>query len=203
MNKNTLLLDLDGVVNINKKIDKKVFDLSVKYLQKELKVNIEKAKKINSKYYPKLGHTYKIIKYFDKDVREESYYLDKYNNFVFNSIDYNYLYKSLTTEDYIHFEKFNNFLESLSLFVNYYIYTNAPYIWCYEILKMTGLNDKFEKDKLITSDVIKYTKPEIESYSSIDSKFNNDKLFFVDDSYKNLIYPSKVLDWKCIHFAPM
>lgn len=202
--KKAVLLDFDGVINVNNNINNKVANLSVKYLSKELNVSYKRAESLNRIYYPTLGHTCKTVDYIKRgkqNISTES--LKRYNEFVFNNLDYDKVLENIYEEEKIYINNFFKKISEIQKIADVYIFTNAPKIWCDNILKKFKLDNVISEDKLITSDKLDMVKPSEKVYFKVHSDFlqNYSHIFFIDDAYKNLIIPQKILNWKGIYYS--
>ncbi len=184
----TLLLDFDGVVLRNNKISEYQYRKSARFLQKFTSLTYERCLELNKKYYPQYGHTVILINQVFKNKTS----LEEYNDFVFNKKTINKLEKLLDDDTYKHAKQFQMFFEKDDT----YIFTNAHINW------IEFFTDRFEipvaKDKIFYPKKLDMLKPFPKIYDHLDEKF--DDILFVDDSPKNLEYPSKLKKWKVCLF---
>lgn len=190
-----LLLDFDGVVIKNNQIIQYQYQRSAKFVQKHLHVPISTADNLNRKYFPKYGHTVIMLnEHFKIPVT-----LEDYNEFVFPKKQ---IYRLDSLIDKQTFEYGNDFAQHFKS-TNYqtYIFTNAHINW------VTTFADIFDlpigEHNVIWPKSLELLKPLPKSYDIISEEFKEaDRIVFVDDSQKNIEYPSHKHNWQTYHFQP-
>lgn len=188
-----LLLDFDGVIIKNKKILQYQYQRSAKFVQKHLHVPITTADDINRKYYPKYGHTVIMLKdHFNIPVT-----LEEYNEFVFPKTQ---IYRLDSLVDKQTFEHGNDFIKHFkSMDYHTSIFTNAHINW------VTTFADIFDlpiaEHNVIWPQSLELLKPMPKAYDNVSHQFKEaDRIIFVDDSPKNIAYPSTLHNWDTYHF---
>ena len=175
-----LVFDFDGVIFHNTKVNQKIIEKSVGYVQSKTGYSYEKSLDFNNKNYQRYGHTALMLKRYGYDAS-----LDEYNAYVFDSDLWSNLRSNITNDDYIRAECVNTANSLLGY--DSILFSNAPYIWCYKVLDMldydiddlfslvyTGIGESSLKPKSILYQVIEYTNRDV------------DELHFFDDNKKNL-----------------
>jgi len=175
-----LVFDFDGVIFHNIKVNQKIIEKSVGYVQSKTGYSYEKSLDFNNKNYQRYGHTALMLKRYGYDAS-----LDEYNAYVFDSDLWSNLRSNITNDDYIRAECVNTANSLLGY--DSILFSNAPYIWCYKVLDMldydiddlfslvyTGIGESSLKPKSILYQVIEYTNRDV------------DELHFFDDNKKNL-----------------
>lgn len=189
-----LVFDFDGVIFHNTKVNQKIIEKSVGYVQSKTGYSYEKSLDFNNKNYQRYGHTALMLKRYGYDAS-----LDEYNAYVFDGDLWSSLRSNITNDDYIRVECVNTANSLLGY--NSILFSNAPYIWCYKVLDMldydiddlfslvyTGIGESSLKPKSILYQVIEYTNRDV------------DELHFFDDNKKNLENLSD--KWRTHHVDP-
>lgn len=189
-----LVFDFDGVIFHNTKVNQKIIEKSVGYVQSKTGYSYEKSLDFNNKNYQRYGHTALMLKRYGYDAS-----LDEYNAYVFDSDLWSNLRSNITNDDYIRAECVNTANSLLGY--DSILFSNAPYIWCYKVLDMldydiddlfslvyTGIGESSLKPKSILYQVIEYTNRDV------------DELHFFDDNKKNLENLSD--KWRTHHVDP-
>lgn len=189
-----LVFDFDGVIFHNAKVNQKIIEKSVGYVQSKTGYSYEKSLDFNNKNYQRYGHTALMLKRYGYDAS-----LDEYNAYVFDGDLWSSLRSNITNDDYIRVECVNTANSLLGY--NSILFSNAPYIWCYKVLDMldydiddlfslvyTGIGESSLKPKSILYQVIEYTNRDV------------DELHFFDDNKKNLEDLSD--KWRTHHVDP-
>lgn len=190
-----LLLDFDGVVVKNKKIIQYQYQRSAKFVQKHLHVPITTADELNRKYFPKYGHTVIML----KDHFKIPVTLEEYNEFVFPKEQIYRLDSLVDKQTFEHGNDFAKHFKSTSYHTS--IFTNAHVNW------VTTFADIFDlpigEHNIIWPQSLDLLKPLPKAYHNISDLFHEaDRIVFVDDSKKNIEYPSALNNWETYHFKP-
>ena len=175
-----LVFDFDGVIFHNTRVNQKIIEKSVGYVQSKTGYSYEKSLDFNNTNYQKYGHTALMLKKYGYDAS-----LEEYNDYVFDSDLWSNLRNNISNDDYIRVECVNTANSLLGY--NGILFSNAPYIWCYKVLDMlnydidelfslvyTGIGESSLKPNSILYEVIEYTNKDV------------DELHFFDDNKKNL-----------------
>lgn len=190
-----LLLDFDGVIIKNKKIIQYQYQRSAKFVQKHLHVPISTADNLNRTHFPKYGHTVIMLnEHFNIPVT-----LEEYNDFVFPKQQ---IYRLDSLIDKSTFEHGNDFAQHFKS-TNYHtsVFTNAHINW------VTTFADIFDlpitEHNVIWPTSLELLKPMPKAYDNVSNLFKEaDRIVFVDDSKKNIEYPSRLSNWVTYHFKP-
>ncbi len=173
-NINTWIFDLDNTLySADSGIFQQVSDLMGKFVSKHLNINLNEAKKIQSKYYKQHGTTLRGM--MDNHGVDPDYFLEEVHKLDYSIVGPNH--------------KLNEALDKLS--GRKIIYTNANLQHVISVLERLELTNKF--DGVYDIKMANYIpKPEIEPYNEIIKKFNIDPSCSImfDDIAKNLV-PAK------------
>jgi hypothetical protein len=186
-----LLLDFDGIILQNPRIEKMITHKSIKFIMKKNRLSYEQSQKINDDMYPKLGHTSLLL----SNTRSYQTNVVEYNNYVFEEMDYDMLIKPLlTVDDFYHIQRILDCRVELGLF------TNAPITWVDGILGCLGFSteDMFNQSLLFTSDDGDI-KPLAQTYQKVNECMLNRMTTFIDDKQQNLEPAESFTNWACIH----
>ena len=189
-----ILLDFDGVILKNRHIDAYITKKSIEHVSISRKISLDHAMKLNSKLYPKLGHTSLI----NSDMYSVSKSIKDYNNYVFDNLNYSTIDTMLDdyNKKYIHkiFEIKNDKSVPLGIF------TNAPLSWCESILMLCDIdiNEEFNENYIFTSDN-SFVKPLQISYDTVEKNIDNKKIYFIDDKKTNIQPIEDKTRWNGIH----
>lgn len=189
-----ILLDFDGVILKNRHIDAYITKKSIEHVSISRKISLDHAMKLNSKLYPKLGHTSLI----NSDMCSVSKSIKDYNNYVFDNLNYSTIDTMLDdyNKNYIHniFEIKNDKSVPLGIF------TNAPLSWCESILMLCDIdiNEEFDENYIFTSDN-SFVKPLQISYDTVEKNIDNKKIYFIDDKKTNIQPIQDKTRWNGIH----
>jgi FMN phosphatase YigB (HAD superfamily) len=190
-----VLLDFDGVLMQNTKIENIIKERSVRYVKSRTKLSMENAKVLNQNLYPKVGHTALIInntKHYHNEVFE-------YNKEVFYTMNFqDDIRPCIHADDFNHIE---NILEILAENKKKPgLFTNTPLLWVEQNLQFLGLHveDVFDTDMLFTSDE-GFIKPKCDTYEKVDQSMGGRNTIFVDDSITNITTAAQFPNWFCFH----
>tara|TARA_Y100000389_G_scaffold109924_1_gene107044 strand:+ start:23333 stop:23974 length:642 start_codon:yes stop_codon:yes gene_type:complete len=189
-----ILLDFDGVVLKNKKVDSYITKKSIEHVAVSRNISLDHAKQLNTKLYPKLGHTSLI----NTDIHSLSRSIKEYNNYVFNELDYSKIDRMLTKNDKSYVHKIFEIPNEQSIPLG--IFTNAPLSWCESVLMLCDIdiNKEFSEKYLFTSDN-SFVKPLQISYDVVEKSMKNRHIFFIDDKKSNLEPIEDKNKWSGIH----
>jgi FMN phosphatase YigB (HAD superfamily) len=194
MYKMNLLLDFDGVLLKNKKLDQIITKRSVDYVYSKSDKCYTYATNYNRKMYKKLGHTALI---FNNSLNYH-HEVCEYNAKVFQDLDFDKDIKPfMNNEDILHVSEI---LKSFDGNNKPGLFTNTPLIWVYETLGILGFDVErvFNTDLLFTSDE-GFVKPKMDAYDNVDSFLKDEHIVFIDDNEKN-IFPTVTRDnWIGFH----
>lgn len=176
-----ILLDFDGVILKNNKVDAYITKKSIEHVSVSRKISLDHATKLNKKLYPKLGHTSLI----NTDIHSVSKSIKEYNNYVFDNLDYSKIDEMLTKNDKSYIQKIFEIQNEYSIPLG--IFTNAPLSWCESILTLCDIDiyKQFDEQFLFTSDK-SFVKPLQISYDTVEKYTDNKHLFFIDDKKNNI-----------------
>lgn len=175
-----VLLDFDGVLLRSKKASNMVAKRCASFVGSKMNIaSIDKSTNVNRYLYTNFGHTLLGLKALGYECS-----LQEFNDYVYGDIDYNEL-----CEDIIRHEAFDNLgLQNLlDQSENVYIFSNAPHSWIYNIMKSCCPNTLMKNTKYIdTHNCLKTSRYLYHEICTRLSRNDSDKLFFIDDSLKNL-----------------
>lgn len=190
-----LLLDFDGVIVKNKKILQYQYQRSAKFVQKHLHVPITTADDLNRKYYPKYGHTVIML----KDHFKIPVTLEEYNDFVFTKHHIQRLDALIDKQTFEHGNDFAKHFISTDYHTS--IFTNAHVNWVTTFAEIFDL--PIQENNIIWPQSLDLLKPSPKAYDNVSNLFSEaDRIVFVDDSQKNIEYPSSLSNWNTYHFKP-
>ena len=205
--KKALLLDVDGVVFNHKGLSRKVSSNVVNYVAKKLNVEQYEAAGINSLLYSQFGHTHigmKRVYNIDHTIHDfsaqvyDDEMLDKLSSTVLdgelmkNSTDVRLIANKCMMHD-----------------IDMYLFSNAPYVWCKNVVNLLMLQDVISNDNILCSDHDVFQgslKPQKLVYDTIadviSHKHRDDdiQLIYVDDSFTNLVPVLGDRRWRPIYF---
>jgi FMN phosphatase YigB (HAD superfamily) len=190
-----VLLDVDGVVFNNKFLFQKVSNRIVKYVSNTYHKNLthNQAVHLNSVLYTTHGHTLRGLRTLYDD-KKRNYRTDNFNNRIYdnNTIELlkTYLKYTKPSREFTEFAEYCNKNK-----IRLYLFSNAPYKWCYEIANNLNLLDYMPPENILTSSHILFEeeqllKPDIRIYDKVYNYINKDsssKMYFIDDSFINLL----------------
>ena len=130
-NGSKVILDFDGVICKNRKLYHEVNMKSVTFVSQKTQFSFDEALHFNNKNYKKHGHTVNMLKNYGIQTS-----LKEYNEFVFDDTMWDKVSKSLTNRDILdilNIKAFNSIIEDKSI-----LFSNAPSIWCCNIVNMCG-----------------------------------------------------------------
>ena len=173
---NTWIFDLDNTLySADSGIFQQVHKLMGEFISKNLQLNIEEAKKLQSKYYKQHGTTLRGM--MDNHGIDPDYFLDEVHK-----LDYSIVGANKILNEELHKLKGRKI-----------IYTNANKKHADDVLKKIDLNNYF--DEIFDIKMANYIpKPDIEAYEKLINLYNidpNTSAMF-DDIAKNLVPAKKV-----------
>ena len=173
---NTWIFDLDNTLySADSGIFQQVHKLMGEFISKNLQLNIEEAKKLQSKYYKQHGTTLRGM--MDNHGIDPDYFLDEVHK-----LDYSIVGANKILNEELHKLKGRKI-----------IYTNANKKHADDVLKRIDLNNYF--DEIFDIKMANYIpKPDIEAYEQLINLYNidpNTSAMF-DDIAKNLVPAKKV-----------
>jgi FMN phosphatase YigB (HAD superfamily) len=182
LSKMNILLDFDGVILQNKKLEQIITKRSVDYVYSKSNTCYTYAANYNRKMYKKLGHTALIF----NNSANYHHEVCEYNEKVFHELDFDKDIKPfINNEDVLHVSEILNSFEGNN---KPGLFTNTPLIWVYETLGMLGfeIDNVFNTDMMFTSDE-GFVKPKMDAYSKVNSFLEKQQIVFIDDNEKNIL----------------
>lgn len=178
----SLLLDFDGVLFANDKMNKIIEHRSTIYLNHHTKIPYKVASKINSKFYKQFGHTVNLVKELVED--SSTVTMEDFNDFVYSRKTLRSIKEELTLND-MELSRLWGYTiqEYIDSGYSVKIFSNAPLVWIEECL-FTLSNDMLSFDDITCFDNLSRLKPDIHSY--LETYKNENRIIFVDDSIDNL-----------------
>jgi len=189
-----ILLDFDGVILKNEKIERIINERSIQYVAKKTNTSYAQAKIHNSEMYKKLGHTALSLN------NSTTYHQEvcEYNSEVFHKLDFDSdIRPHITREDISHVQNVMQCFEGSN---KPGLFTNTPLIWVYETLGIIGfdIEDVFNADSMFTSDD-GFVKPKLDTYQNVNTRLKYRELVFIDDNEKNIVPSERFDNWIGIH----
>lgn len=184
-----VLVDFDGVIIKNKKINKVVVDRIEGYVQHKLGVSKDSAGALNEILYKKHGHTVKGM----KKLRPNDTCLQEFNDYVYTGI-LDHIGDIDVSNEIKAWQDFENTLDTYH--VPYMIFTNAPRAWTNIFIdpKIPNLHDIIGLNETTL-------KPGNYIYKIAQQVFDDKTIFFIDDKVDNLDFPRQKLNWHTLHFV--
>lgn len=193
----TLLLDFDGVMVRDPHLTAYQLRRSAKFVQKHTYLPLSTCLAINSKHYPKYGHTVLML----NDMFGKQTTLEQYNEFVFSKAQISRLDRCLSQESFAHTANFKKVFEQCKANnIEWNVFTNAHLNWALHFSHLTGLQEVVE-EKVIYPKELSMLKPNPEVYASLSERFADKTIIFVDDSRINLEPVTLEDGWVPIHFS--
>lgn len=194
----SLLLDFDGVIFNNIRMNRIIQHRATLYLQNYTHMPYYVASKVNAKLYKKYGHTV----YLMKDLIEypENITMNDFNDYVYSSkvldsiseeIDNDDIYTANQWSDTIQQFKDNDYKVK--------IFSNAPSKWIERCLNVLPGDMHSIFDDCFCFDNLESLKPTEDSYFEVYE--NEKKIIFVDDSIDNLKPTQEFENWYPVFFG--
>jgi FMN phosphatase YigB (HAD superfamily) len=180
MNSKAILLDMDGVIFRNHSAHKQISLRCESFVKKITKV--KNPIEINRYLYQTTGHTYLGLKKLGYNVT-----LEEFNKYVYSDL-------SILDSVNNNIALTNLKKRCMELQIPIYIFSNAPSIWCQTILHQMDCN--------IPILDFPYLKPTNQTYGYIQNQIPYKQLFFVDDSFINLLPVNENNRWIKFLFCP-
>jgi len=193
-----LMLDFDGVLLRNRRVQKWIGHKCTEYLAKKTGRSFVDAKRINESRYPVHGHTAFVLERdFGMPTRPKEFNAD-----VYGDIDYDRVRAMLTERD-IAYAK--DFLERWNVDrSSSFVFTNAPRRWVLELRE--ALEMPFEDYRILGSDVLGHFKPDPRAYAEAEFFVRLDmpqveSFCLVDDSVENVKMAMVLPRWTGTYFS--
>jgi FMN phosphatase YigB (HAD superfamily) len=174
-----ILLDFDGVVFDNKRVQSLVTEKSVEFLQHKLRLCPKQARFVNSSTYPVKGHTALICENHQEAIHE-------YNAFVFSKRNLERVASLVDPNDRTHWKRVTSLRKYIRSGYRFSLCTNATRGYCEAILDELDapLADCF--DHVFTSEQ-GFVKPQRDYYAHVEHTLPEGKLVLIDDSPLNIL----------------
>jgi FMN phosphatase YigB (HAD superfamily) len=211
----SILIDFDGVLLNNQRLNTKISDKCDRYFSNKTGLSLQQSKKINRTHYKKYGHTLNLLN--EKMLKDTKVFLEDFNDYVYDDKLLGEVKWDINKNDLFNFKEWTYVLSKIKA-DNKYIYSNAPTVWLEEC---TSSLECLSNSSLGLTDII--SVPEINDglfkptplvYDRMDTMLSN-HILFIDDSEQNLpihrenwtnvlyaenvIYSSKSKDYTTIH----
>lgn len=212
MQRKVVLLDVDGVVYRHPRVLYHVGHKCVNYVSKKLQIDLPSAQNVNKTLYQRFGHTLLgLQRVYDMNIDE---IMDEFNADVYDAKTMKYLRDS-TKDEIVH-----SLRKEIKLFLDHctskqvpvYLFSNAPYNWCRDIVHMLGMESSVPSYNIIHCGheaIGYYLKPEPTVYKQVEThmrylyqpEIDEDslKLLFVDDSLTNLVPVMDRKNWVAVY----
>ena len=180
----TLLLDFDGVIFNNPRMNRMIQHRATIYFQHYTQVPYKVASKLNAKFYKNYGHTVTFM----KDIMEypNEVNVQDFNEFVYSTKTLDTISKEMRQSD-IHLASLwgDTIAEFREHDYAIKIFSNAPQNWIHRCLEdFPDYDLKYMFDDCFCFDNLNFMKPKKESYMEVYD--HEEKIVFVDDSVDNL-----------------
>ena len=180
----TLLLDFDGVLFNNPRMNRMIQHRATIYFQHYTQVPYKVASKLNAKFYKNYGHTVTFM----KDIMEypNEVNVQDFNEFVYSTKTLDTISKEMRQSD-IHLASLwgDTIAEFREHDYAIKIFSNAPQNWIHRCLEdFPDYDLKYMFDDCFCFDNLNFMKPKKESYMEVYD--HEEKIVFVDDSVDNL-----------------
>lgn len=181
-----ILLDFDGVVFDNKRVQSMVTEKSVEFLQHKLRLSPTQARFVNSSSYPVRGHTALICEKGDA--------IHEYNEFVFSPCALKKVASFVDQDDQARWNRLKSYVYSSDY--HFSLCTNATRSYCETVLATLNASlDCF--DHVFTSE-IGFVKPQKDYYAHVEHTFPEGKLVLIDDSPLNILGVTHLPRWEAV-----
>lgn len=200
-----LLLDFDGVIIRNHRVQRYVGNTCTRYLAREAGIRFPEAARINRIKYPKYGHSSYILSYdYKVPCSIAAFNVGVYKHLIDPSV----VQRLLTPEDRTYALSLLNMLRKHGWMPDStFIFTNAMDSWCLDVLNLLNLDLKaFTNHGILSSNALGALKPTPHAYKEAEFLVssllpNADHFVFVDDHEGNLVIPkSSKTKWYGIHY---
>lgn len=192
-----LLLDYDGVVLKNKCLTNYQYRRSARFVQKHTQLSMTMCEKLNREYYPKYGHTVKMLnEMFSKNVS-----LEEYDDFLFRKEQLVRLATVIDEATRHHAKSYEKlFTICRQMDMNWHIFTNAHINWITYFSQLLEI-DEIKEDKVIWPESkMHLLKPNSEAYKRVENTVNSPYPYiFADDSKVNIEAICEREGWDGIH----
>lgn len=195
--KKVVLLDVDGVILRHPKIMARVSQRCVQYVGMKLDLNMDDAYYRNKVMYNMFGHT--LLGFENHNNLQE-----EFTKFVYSPPIIDELRRYKTDPDILaakyDLQEFECRCRNNG--VPIYLFSNAPKVWCGEVLKL--LDSSIPESKILHCGhgLYKgYLKPQPELYKAVERALPASKYVFIDDSYSNLQPVCKKDNWDAFMFS--
>lgn len=184
----SILLDFDGVVFNNPRVNALVTDRSVAFTQQKLKLpNSKEARYVNSYMYPIKGHTALIF--------EDPNAIHEYNRYVFNESFLYHIHTLVDAKDVIHVQRLVSMRRRIPKY-KIHLCTNATRSYCETVFHAMGvpMTDLFDMSYVFTSEN-GLVKPTLAFWNHVQESIPVGKLTLVDDSPLNILGVDALSRW--------
>lgn len=183
----SVLLDFDGVLLSNKKLNEMVSSNCNRFFSKKTGLPLHEASAINKAHYKKYGHTLNLLN--EKMLKDTKVFIDEFNENVYDSDTLRSIKYTLGPKDILEFEEWKRVIRELDA-ESVLVYSNAPSSWLNACLNALG---NATRSCILFDDVVSVPerngglfKPSNTVYDSIESTIQSEKIMFIDDSVDNL-----------------
>lgn len=200
-----LLLDFDGVVVKNKRVQNYVGHACTQFFAKKTGLSYNKAKKLNQQLYPLYGHSSLALQ---KKLNIPCSIQDFNKGVYCDLIDYAVVKRLLCRDDFTYARALATLVGSFYDPCQTYIFSNAPDVWCIFLLRTLGIEYLVtEKKGFLCSNTFNCIKPMPEMYARAAAATqlrqpNLQHIMFVDDSLINFAPIMNESQWSTVHYLP-
>jgi FMN phosphatase YigB (HAD superfamily) len=188
-----LLLDFDGVLLNNEKINEKIEHRAAKFVGKKMHISESSARTLNRKHYKKYGHSvYMLNHFFKKRGANAMVTLEEFNTYLYQRDFAQECCTLINHKDKRLFSHWMYAIETLrkkNLVDEVCIFSNSPRIWMTDSLQYMdeAYSDQIEAIISVPEKYDDLLKPNKSVYTAFENdKAHIDKIVFVDDNITNL-----------------
>lgn len=183
-----ILLDFDGVVFDNKRVQSIVTERSVDFVKRRMNLkSTREARYINNSTYPVKGHTALIF--------DNPNVIHDYNQCVFDESLLYYTRSLVDSRDRAHAERFLSLRKRVPQKYRFHLCTNATRSYCEHVLH--ALNMPVDYEHIFTSED-GMVKPLNDYWARVEDTIPSGKLTLIDDSPLNIIGVSTLPRWDAV-----
>lgn len=200
-----LLLDFDGVMVRNTKVQKHVSQSCVRLLANKSGLTLRQASRMNKQLYPLYGHSSFIL--------QRNYKIDcgieEFNHLVYNEyIDYAKVKRLLTSDDTAYAAEMARIIHRWGP-EKTFIFSNAVDVWCENLLLMMGVSDVIPPQNIMCSNHLRALKPSPSAYAEAEFRVGlimpelvSGCYTFVDDHAQNILAVKHRPRWIPYYYPP-
>lgn len=201
MNK-AILLDFDGVIVRNRRIDRAVANACVRSVARVAGVSFQEARRANRQLYPSVcGHSSEVL----RRAYGVACDVEAFNRLVYEEfMDYRSVERMLTSKDRRHADRVASAIQAWGP-ERTFVFSNAPVVWCERLADMFGVGGVLSAERMACSDATGALKPRAEAYEEAERIVREvdeslERFVLVDDAWQNVRALEGLDAWTGIHF---